>query len=66
MICYSIEPRDQIFVRSSRLLSFAENTGKNIGKSVSKKLSGTYSQKILDHAKKSITDAFKTASKKIK
>ena len=41
-------------------MSFAKNTGKHIGKSVSKKLSGTYNQKILNHAKKS------TASKKIK
>ena len=33
---------------------------KNIGKSVSKK----YSQKLLDRAKKSTTDAIKTTSKK--
>ena len=33
---------------------------KNIGKNKSKSLSGEYKQKILDHAKKSATDAFKT------
>ena len=37
---------------------------KNIGKSISKNLSVKYSQKHLDHAKKSPTDAFKTASKR--
>ena len=43
---------------------------KNIGKNVSKNLSGKYSpgvlamhQKILDHAKQSATDVLKTASK---
>ena len=38
--------------------------GKNFGKKINKNLSGKYSQKLLDHAKKSATDAFKTASKK--
>ena len=37
--------------------------GKNIGKNTSKNVSGKYSQKVLDHAKQSATDAFKTASK---
>ena len=43
---------------------------KNIGKNVSKNLSGKYSpgmlamrQKLLDHAKQSATDVLKTASK---
>ena len=36
---------------------------KNVGKNVSKNLSGKYSQKLLDHAQPSATDAFKTASK---
>ena len=39
--------------------------GKNIGKNLSKALSGKYSQKLLDHAKNSATDAFKTTSKRI-
>ena len=38
--------------------------GKNIGKNISKNLRGKYSQKLLDHAKKSATDALKTFSKK--
>ena len=38
--------------------------GKNINKNVSKDLSGEYSKKLLDHAKKSATHAFKTTSKK--
>ena len=45
--------------------------GINISKNISKNLSGKYSQgmlamrqKLLDHAKQSATDAFKTASKR--
>ena len=37
--------------------------GKNIGKNISKTLSGKYKQKLLDHAKQSATDALKTSSK---
>ena len=44
-------------------MSFAKNMGKNIGKNVRKTLSGKYSQKLLDHAKKSATDTLKTTSK---
>ena len=51
---YSIEPR--IYVKEYGFLSF----GKNMGKSLSNK----YSQKLLDSAKKSTTDAIKTASKR--
>ena len=48
---HSIQPRDQIFVKSYGFLSFTKNMGKNIGKNVSKNLSGKYSQEFLDHAK---------------
>ena len=37
---------------------------KNNGKNISKTLSGKYSQKLLGNAKKSVRDAFKTASKR--
>ena len=37
--------------------------GKKIGKNISKNLSGKYSQKLLDHTKKSATDAYKTLQK---
>ena len=37
---------------------------KSIGKNRSKNLSGKYSQKLLNHAKQSATDVFKTASKR--
>ena len=53
---YSIEPKDRIYVKGYEFLSFA----KNIGKSLSSK----YGQKLLDSAKKSTTDAIKTASKR--
>ena len=54
----------EIFLKGYGFLSFAKNRSKNIGKKISKKLSGKYSQKLLDQAKKSATDAFKTASKR--
>ena len=38
-----------------------KNTGKNIGKNIRKSLNSSYSQKILDHAKRSATDALKTS-----
>ena len=53
---YSIEPRDRIYVKGYGFLSFAKNIGK--------KLSNKHSQKLIDSAKKSTTDAIKTASKK--
>ena len=39
--------------------------GKNIAKNINKNLSGKYSQKCPDHAKKYTTDALKTSSKVI-
>ena len=39
--------------------------GKKIGKNISKSLDSKYSQKRLDHAKQSVTDAFKTSSKRV-
>ena len=50
---YSNEPRD---AKGYGFLSFAKNFGKN--------LSNKYGQKLLDSAKKSTTDAIKTASKR--
>ena len=51
---YSVEPRDRIYVKGYGFMSFVKNIGKN--------LSNKYSQKIIDTAKKSATDAMKTAS----
>ena len=56
MTRYSAQPRS---------LSFAKNMGRTIGKNTSKNLSSKYSQILLDHAKQSTTDAFKTHSKKV-
>ena len=36
---------------------------KNIGTNISKNLSGSYSQNLLDHAKQSASDAFTTVSR---
>ena len=48
--------RDRIYVKGYGLLSFAKNIGKT--------LSSKYGQELLDSAKKSTTDALKTASKR--
>ena len=48
----SIEPRDRIYKKEYGFLSFAKN------------LTNKYSQKLIDTAKKSTTDAIKTASKR--
>ena len=61
MIRYSVQPRDRVFVKDYGFFSFAKNMGKNIDKNISKNLSDKYSQKPLDYAKQSATDAFKTA-----
>ena len=53
---YSVEPRDRIYVKGYGFLPFAKNIGKN--------LRNKYSQKIIDTAKKSATDAIKTASQR--
>ena len=64
---YSIEPRDKIYVKGYEFLSFAKSMSKNIGThatKVAKNLRGKYSQKPLDSAKTSTTDAMKTGSKR--
>ena len=50
---YSIEPKDRIYVK-----------GYGFAKNMSKYLSNKYSQKLLDSAEKSTTDAIKTVSKR--
>ena len=64
MTCYSVQLRDWIFVKGYGCLSFSKNMGRNIGKNISKKSSIKYSQKVLDHDKKSVTDSLKAASKR--
>ena len=60
---YSIEPRERRYVKGYGFLSFARNIGTHAAK-VAKNMSNKYSQKLVDSAKKSATDAIKTASKK--
>ena len=57
---HSVQRRDRISVKGYGFLSFAKNMGKNIGNTIYKNLSSTYSQKLLNHA----IDAFKTAPEK--
>ena len=49
---YSIEPRDRIYVKQYGFMSFARS------------MSNKYGKKLVDTAKKSATDAIKTASKR--
>ena len=52
-MCYSTEPRERRYVKGYGFLSFARN------------LNNKYGQKLVDSAKKSATDAFKIASKRV-
>ena len=49
---YSIEPRDRVYVKVYGFMSFARS------------MSNKYGKKLVDTAKKSATDAIKTASKR--
>ena len=49
---YSIEPRDRVYVKGYGFMSFARS------------MSNKYRKKLVDIAKKSATDAIKTASKR--
>ena len=46
--CYSVQPKDRIFVKGYRFLSSARNMDKNVGKNISKHLISKYCQKTLD------------------
>ena len=60
---YSIEPRERRYVKGYGFLSFARNIGMHAAKAA-KNMSNKYSQKLVDTAKKSATDAIRTASKR--
>ena len=51
MMWYLVQPRYPIFVKSYGFLPSAKNLDENIGKNISKILSGKYSQKLPDHGK---------------
>ena len=57
---YSVQRTDLIFVKGQGFFSFTID----IGKIVTKNLSGKQSKSLLDHAKQSATVTFKTASKR--
>ena len=57
MMCLSVQPKDQIFVKDYGFLSFAKN--------ISKDVSSKCSQKLLDYTKKFATDVLKTVSKRM-
>ena len=60
---YSIEPRERRHMKGYGFLSFARNIGTHATK-VAKNMNNKYGQKLADTAKKSATDATKTASKR--
>ena len=63
MTRYSVQPRERVFVKRYVFLSFAKNMSKYIRKNTSRNLISKYSQKLIDHAKQSATDALQTVSK---
>ena len=63
MMRYLVQPKGWIFVKGYGFLSFAKIMGKNIDGNISKKVSSKYSQKRLDHAKQSATDALQLVEK---
>ena len=68
MTRYSVQSTDIhqiIFVKGYESLSFAKSRGKNIGINISKNFIVKYSQKLLNHARQSETDAHKTSSKRV-
>ena len=62
---YSIEPRDRIHVKGYGFLSFAKNMGKSLSNKYAATSATNVAQKLLDSAKKSTTDARRTASKRV-
>ena len=60
---YSIEPREKRHAKGYSFLSSARNIGTHATK-VAKNMTNKYGQKLADTAKKSSTDAIKTASKR--
>ena len=60
---YSIEPRERRHVKGYGFLYFARNIATR-GTKVAKNMSNKYGQKLANTAKKSTTDAIKTASKR--
>ena len=53
---YSVEPRERRYVKGYGFLSFAKNIGTYAAKAA-KNMRNKYSQKFVDTAKKSATDA---------
>ena len=64
MIPYSAYSKSGIFVKGYWYLPFPKNIVKNIGKKISKNLSGKYNQMFMDHIKQSPTEGLKTISTK--
>ena len=60
---YSVQHRHQTFEKGYGFSCFAKTMGKNIGKNISTSLNSKYSQNLLDHDRKSATNAPKTSPK---
>ena len=64
MTHYSVQSRDQIFIKGYGFLHFAKTMGANVGKNISMIISSKYNQKPFDHAKQSATNPLESASEK--
>ena len=52
MTRYSVQPIDPVLVKGYGFLSFVKNMSKDIGKNITKNLTGKCSQNLFDHIKK--------------
>ena len=64
MTHYSVQSRDQIFLKGYWFLYFAKTMGTNVGKNISIIISSKYNQKPFHYAKQSATNPLESASKK--
>ena len=56
-MCFSVQPRDRMFVKGYGVLPFAKNMSKHRDKNIIKNLGGKCRQNLLDHTKQFATDA---------
>ena len=64
MTHYSVQSRDQIFIKGYGFLNFAKAMGTNVSKNISIIISSKYNQKRFNHAKQSTTNPLESASEK--
>ena len=63
-MCYSVQPRNKVFLKGYGVLYFAKKTWTKILLGIKVKTFAVKSNQKLDHAKQSAIDTIKTASEK--